>query len=83
MMSRDAKWKAGRIAGLQEALDMLRDLEGDVAERLHSPAPTKTRDARRVRKQAYKNGARRIETRLRQVTTDKTRLEAELERIAL
>jgi hypothetical protein len=80
---RNPDWKQGRADGLREALDIIRALEADVAERLERPSATITRNARMVRRQAYRNCGTRIATRLRKVDNSALAVETELAKIGL
>lgn len=67
---------------------LLLALEAAVAERLEQPGPSATKRARLVRRQAYKNGARRIATLLRranvtEIETDDAGLRRAVARLAL
>lgn len=66
-------YRRGRLDGLSEAAEIVRDLERTVARRLERPAGRITREARKVRHKAFQVGARRIETVLRKAVRTSTR----------
>ena len=89
---RSEDYRQGRLDGLREAEDIMRQLEADVAARLdEGSAPgarsaRKTRDARRVRRQAFKAAATRLRTRIGALTPVKeggVRVKADLARLGL
>ena len=82
-MSGSEDWRRGRRDGLQEAIDILLALEDAVALKLERRAPSITQKARLVRRQAFKTGARRLTTRLRQLSPTQDRIEADLRRLSL
>jgi hypothetical protein len=78
-----AEYQEGRKDGLSEAMAIMLQLEADVAVRLERRAPTATTRARQVRRQAYKNGAARIATRLRKARPGAPRVRTALARLCL
>lgn len=84
---KSAEYQQGRLDGLREAIDIMRGLEAHVADQLAQPSRVPTRNARRVRCQAYKNGAQRITTRLNRLqakaTSSRSAVEVGLARLGL
>ena len=76
-------YRAGRIDGLREAVEIVRALEADVARKLEREAPICTRNVRRVRRQTYHVAATRITTALKRRDQKKSEFPTVLRRLGL